>query len=79
MQDLMIIAHTWQGLAPSVETFYLNDRAVKFVGELVSGVYDIKPDPSKDCLEYIQDYYKFVREENDNMCEVDVTLKIIRV
>lgn len=78
-KSLYIIAHSDDLSSPVVLTFHSNETAVKHVGELVSDEYGIKPDPTKDLTEYIQEYYEWVREENDNCCNVTIDFEIVEL
>lgn len=79
MKKIYIIAHSENMGTPVISTFYSNEKAVRHVGEIVSGEYDVKPDPQKDVTEYIQEYYTWAREENDNMCEVTLDIEIMLI
>ena len=72
-----VISHSQDGLCAVIEIFSSNHKALKHVSELVAGEYPEKPEPHKDVQEYLSEYYDWVREENDNMCSVDITIKVI--
>lgn len=78
-KQLYIIAYTIEGISLSIATFWTNEKAVRYVGELLSGEWDVKPDPDKDVVEYINDYFDYIREEEDNMCEIDVIVEVVEI
>lgn len=77
--QLIIIAHSDNCGTPEIHTFYSNAKAVKHIGEIVSGEYNVKPDPDMDFKDYFSNYYEWVREENDNMCEVTIDYEVIEI
>lgn len=76
---LIIIAHSEDGGTPEIHTFYSNAKAVSHIAEIVSGEYDVKPDPDMDFKDYFSNYYEWVGEKNDNMCDVTLTYTIVEI
>lgn len=75
---MYIIASTYDGGGLEQEVFYSRHKANKHLTMLFEDEYGLnKPDPDDDPLEVVADYYDWVREENDNMCRVDVTVAVI--
>jgi hypothetical protein len=79
MCKLYIIAHTWEGISLTIDTFHSPEKAVRHISELVTAEYPTKAYPDDDPEEYLAGYHQWVREENDNMCEVDVAIKVINI
>lgn len=75
---LFIIASTYEGGGLEQEVFYSRPKANKHLTMLFEDEYGLnKPDPDDDPLEVVADYYDWVREENDNICKVDVTVTVL--
>ena len=77
--QLIIIASSTDGLSPEIEMFFTNEKAIKRIGELLTDQYPIKPEPTTKVQHYVQDYYEWVGEENDNQCDVDIDYKILEI
>lgn len=74
---LYIIAHTWRDVDLTIHHFFTPHKAVKMLSELVGDEYGKKANDDDDPKEYIDGYWNWVREENDNMCDNVVILEIV--
>ena len=77
-EKLYIVASHIDGIDLNIETFHTPDKCVRYIGELVTDEHwdFYKPDPSTDPEEYLNDFYEYVAEENDNETMTNVALKI---
>ena len=67
MKRLYVIAHTWR------------DVDIKWISEHTDDGFEIKADPNDDPQEFLDKYYDWSREENDNMCDNVMVLEIIEL
>lgn len=79
MRNLYILAHTWQGIQLTVDIYHSPSGTMKALSELLEDSYPVKPDPDGDPEQFLTKYYEWVREENDNQCDVDVVLHIEKI
>lgn len=79
MTKIYVIAHTWCDIALEIEHFYTPSKTVKRISELVSDEFGIKANPDDDPEEYLQNYYQWVREENDGISVTDLVMTIINL
>lgn len=77
MKTLYIIAYTWRDTDMTIEHFFSSHKTVKRLSEIVD--FDEKPNSNDDPEEYLQKYYKWVAEENDNMCNIVIVLETIEI
>lgn len=75
---LYILATVWDGLSPDIHISSDRTAIVKTISER-QDFSAPKPDPLADPEDVISDYYGWVREENDNMCHTDFTLKTVYI
>lgn len=73
---LFIIATTVEDTELTIHTFHTNFKALKFAGEFLEDTNFRKPDAHENIQDYLSDYYKWVREENDNMTDYCITWEI---
>lgn len=60
----------------NIEIFRTPEKCVSYISEIIPNGYYRKADYWEDPLEYLQGYYDWIREKNDNMSEIDINLKI---
>lgn len=68
------IAHTLDGMDMTIETFYSPEKAVKRISEVMD--YERKALPTDCPEEFLKAYYTWVREENHNETDIEMTLEI---
>lgn len=71
---IYVIASTWLGSELTIEYFYSSSKCMKYLGELLNDEWDRKADPNDDPEEYVSSYYDWVRNEQDNFCDMEVEL-----
>ena len=79
MEKLYIVANTWQDIDMSIEEFYTNHKALKFISEMCVSDGFRKPNVNEDAKEYLAEFYSFVADERDNQCEHTIALLIIKL
>ena len=72
---LYIIAHTWKDVGLSISTFYSNKKAVNFINKHTDDAFR-KAGLHESAENLIQEYYKWVKEENDNICDNTITMNV---
>ncbi len=77
-KTVYVVASTWMGSELSIESFFNKEKCLKYMNETINDWHE-KPDPEDDPIEYMQRYYDWVREERDNMCDVDIIVKVIEL
>lgn len=80
MNKLYIIAWTWKDIDLTIETFHTPYKCVRRMSELITDfTYFRKADAEDDPEMYISEFYDWVREENDNRSDINITLEIIEI
>ena len=59
MDKLYIIAHNWEGIELTIETYFTSLKVMKRLGELLEE-YPIKPNPEDDPEEFLSSYYQWL-------------------
>jgi len=77
MNNQYIIAHTWRDIEMTIEVFYSNHKALKYISEMTNTENFRKPDVDENVKEFLADFYDFVADELDNQCEHTIALKLI--
>ena len=78
MDKLYIIAHNWEGIELTIETYFTSLKVMKRLGELLEE-YPIKPNPEDDPEEFLSSYYQWLRDGNSLHYDIDISLKIINI
>ena len=65
MKKIYIICHTWRDTDMTIHHCFSNEKAVKYVTEMVSDVVGYKPDPDTDFDKYMQDYYEALNKDDE--------------
>ncbi len=73
---IFIIAYTWQDVEMNIETFHSEHKTVKRIGEMITQEGFRKPNVDENPEDYLSEWYSWVREEQDNMCDWTIILKI---
>lgn len=79
MKKLYVIAHTWRDVDLTIEHFFTPEKAVKRISELTDEDFETKAHPDDDPKEFLDEYYNWSREDNDNMCEIVIALEVIEL
>lgn len=77
---LYIIASTWEGVELSLKVISKEQEALSYVKDLIVEIGDeylIEPADGQSFEDYFTQYYKWVKDDNDNICKVDITYEII--
>lgn len=77
MKKIYVISYTWRDVDLTIEHFYTPEKTVKRISEIISDEFGRKASPDEPPQQYINDFYDWAREENDNMCENQITLHTI--
>ena len=76
---IYIIAYTWRDTDLTIEHFFSSSKAVRRVSDIISDDYGIKANPDDSLEEYLQGYWEWVSENNDNMCDWVITFEEIKL
>ena len=79
MNQLIIIASVTDELSAEIEVFHSNAKAVLHVWEKSDSGFELKPNPNSPVLNYLEEYQEWCREENDNLCDTAITIKVVEL
>lgn len=73
--QLFIISHTWKDTDMTIKAFSTNYKALKYASETLDGEFR-KADAHEKLEDYLSEYWEWIRDDNDNMCDTVITYEI---
>lgn len=74
--SIYVVSWVTNGVGPEIDYFYTTGEAIAYMETLVDdGAPSIETDDPED---FIGQYYDWVRQKNDNMCDTDISILRIK-